>query len=147
MSGTGSSYSSDGAWATCAVHNLSFVFNKSFLGAQALPRQLANPKISMEKSQTFSTAANVDVKIYQDKRVLVRDNQIFGNFNLVGIQIMIQSVRRLLPPLPSRTSTLFLLLQVLQDIILQLVSALLSGTHTLVAARGLLGSASFVLVR
>lgn len=57
-----------------------------------------NTTIPTKKSQAFSTAANgqtaIEVKIYQGERELVRDNKLFGNFNLVGIP----------PPRESRRS-------------------------------------------
>ncbi|KII82621.1 hypothetical protein PLICRDRAFT_677404, partial [Plicaturopsis crispa FD-325 SS-3] len=48
-----------------------------------------NTTVCTKKSQTSSTAADgqtaIEVKIYQGKRKLVRDNKLLGNFNLVGI--------------------------------------------------------------
>ncbi|KAI0262650.1 Hsp70 protein-domain-containing protein [Russula aff. rugulosa BPL654] len=50
---------------------------------------LCNTTIPTKKSQVFSTAADgqtaIEVKIFQGKRELVRDNKLLGNFNLVGI--------------------------------------------------------------
>ena len=48
-----------------------------------------NTTVPSKKLQVFSTAADdqtaIEVKIFQGKRVLVRDNKSLGNFNLVGI--------------------------------------------------------------
>ena len=48
-----------------------------------------NTTIPTKKSQVFSTAADgqtqVEIKVYQGERPLVRDNKLLGNFHLVGI--------------------------------------------------------------
>ena len=48
-----------------------------------------NTTIPTKKSQVFSTAADgqtqVEIKVYQGERQLVRDNKLLGQFNLVGL--------------------------------------------------------------
>ncbi|KAJ1559149.1 70-kilodalton heat shock protein [Cladochytrium tenue] len=59
------------------------------LGGVFTPLIPRNTTIPTKKSQVFSTAADgqtqVEIKVFQGERQLVRDNKLLGQFNLVGI--------------------------------------------------------------
>ncbi|KAJ3403859.1 hypothetical protein CcCBS67573_g01548 [Chytriomyces confervae] len=59
------------------------------LGGVFTPLINRNTTIPTKKSQVFSTAADgqtqVEIKVYQGERQLVKDNKLLGQFNLVGI--------------------------------------------------------------
>ncbi|KAJ3028323.1 UNVERIFIED_CONTAM: 70-kilodalton heat shock protein [Siphonaria sp. JEL0065] len=59
------------------------------LGGVFTPLINRNTTIPTKKSQVFSTAADgqtqVEIKVYQGERQLVKDNKLLGQFNLAGI--------------------------------------------------------------
>ncbi|KAI9344501.1 heat shock protein 70 family [Zopfochytrium polystomum] len=59
------------------------------LGGVFTPLIPRNTTIPTKKAQVFSTAADgqtqVEIKVFQGERPLVRDNKLLGQFNLVGI--------------------------------------------------------------
>ncbi|ORY44005.1 heat shock protein 70 [Rhizoclosmatium globosum] len=59
------------------------------LGGVFTPLITRNTTIPTKKSQVFSTAADgqtqVEIKVYQGERQLVKDNKLLGQFNLTGI--------------------------------------------------------------